>query len=109
MDKVTVEYADGRRHEIEFAELQEFSVNHDIREKERIDGYLDHECQSTTITLKGKLAGSPKPHEHNWKNDSFGAVLDSNPPHYGLVCDCGARACGNLRVGEVHNVKEFGG
>jgi hypothetical protein len=92
---------------VKFSELNEVSVNHDIRAKERFDGCVDHECRSTTITLKGRLAGGPPNHEHEWKCDSFGATsVDEDPPHFGLVCKCGATGCGNLEAGIVHNVRE---
>lgn len=84
---------------LEFAELHDFSVKHEI-----------HDVRSTIVIVKGKLAGSPKAHEHGWKRDNFDAVFDEpgGVPHFGLVCECGAIACGNPEVGIVHNVREFG-
>jgi hypothetical protein len=105
---VTIETEGKERIVIEFSELSELSVDHDIRAKERPDGYLDHECRSTLITLRGRLVGAPK-HEHKWKQDSFGPTSEeSDPLHYGLTCECGATACGMPSLSEVHNIREYG-
>src|SRR5450756_382084 len=104
---ITIERDGNDTMVVKFSELNEVSVNHDIRAKEHLDGYLDHEWRSTTITLKGRLAGSPPKHEHEWKLDSFGATSEGEDPiHFGLFCYCGAIACGNLEAGIVHNVRE---
>jgi hypothetical protein len=97
--RITIEQEGLAPNVLEFSEVHDFSVKHDI-----------HEATSTTLTVKGKLAGSPKAHEHEWKRDNFDAVFDEpgGIPHFGLVCECGAIACGNLEAGIVHHVREFG-
>ena len=95
--------------EVCFADVALFEVDHDIEERPLSGFTRAIRWKGTKLTISGRLKDAPLPHQHQWKPDGMGwtDTTGTDYPHEGLLCDCGATACGNLTTGEVHNIREL--